>query len=99
MGNPGQTNYTAANAFMDALAKSRRHQGLSALSINWGPFAKIGMAVNLESAHRAQGINPLNPQVAFELMDSLITNSEAQIGVMNVDWSHSGIPKTAYLII
>lgn len=44
VGNPGQAAYAAANAYLDAFALARRHDGRPGLSVQWGPFDDIGLA-------------------------------------------------------
>ena len=44
VGNVGQAAYAAANAYLDTLANARRSRGVPGLSVQWGPFADIGLA-------------------------------------------------------
>jgi NAD(P)-dependent dehydrogenase (short-subunit alcohol dehydrogenase family) len=41
---PGQVDYAAANAFLDAYAQSRADSNVRTISINWGIWNEIGMA-------------------------------------------------------
>jgi NAD(P)-dependent dehydrogenase (short-subunit alcohol dehydrogenase family) len=54
LGVPGQTDYTAANAFLDAFARerSRRRAGGRTLSLAWGAWRDVGMAAELAGAAR-----------------------------------------------
>jgi myxalamid-type polyketide synthase MxaB len=88
LGSAGQTNYAAANAFLDALAQHRRARGLPGLSINWGPWAEAGMAARLSLA--GQGVEKLEPADGLRVLAELLRPSRrdgpAQVGVWRVHW-------------
>ena len=84
VGSPGQGNYAAANASLDAIANYRQSIGLPALSINWGAWASSGMAIN--QAFNRQGLELINPQQGLNALEELLTTNAAQVGVMSVDW-------------
>lgn len=42
VGNPGQANYVAANAYLEALIRQRRRAGLPGLAIGWGAIGDVG---------------------------------------------------------
>ena len=50
LGLEGQADYTAASAFLDAFAASATASGTRTVSIGWGPWREVGLAV--ASAHR-----------------------------------------------
>ncbi|PTL76608.1 type I polyketide synthase [Vitiosangium sp. GDMCC 1.1324] len=88
LGFPGQSNYAAANAFMDALARHRRSHGLPGLSINWGAFSEVGMAA--AQANRGErlsyrGVGSLQPAQGAAVLERLLTGRAAQVAVMQFD--------------
>nr|AQW44890.1 polyketide synthase [Corallococcus coralloides] len=87
-GAPGQGNYAAANAFMDALAHQRRARGLPGLSINWGAFSEVGLAAAQDNrgARLAQrGAGSLTPAEGNAILGRLLDGDAAGIGVMPLD--------------
>jgi acyl transferase domain-containing protein/acyl carrier protein len=85
-GSPGQSNYAAANRYLDALAHYRQEQGLTALSINWGPWAEVGMAASMTSRHQASGLQPLKPQQALEAFELALKSQSAQVLITSINW-------------
>jgi polyene macrolide polyketide synthase len=77
MGSPGQGNYAAANAFLDALAEYRQGLGLPAMSVAWGPWAsESGMTSELSEADRrrssASGLVPIDVDRGMAMFDTSI---------------------------
>jgi len=82
LGGPGQGNYAAANAFLDALAQVRRAQGRAGLSLAWGLWGGASdMTAIRDDAELAQlgrrirermSMLPLAPAEGLELLDTAL---------------------------
>ena len=90
VGSAGQSNYAAANAFLDSLAHYRRAQGLIGTTINWGRWSGGGMAAQLgqSSAARwdAAGLEAVAAPAALEALDRILQEQPPQAVFMQMDW-------------
>lgn len=89
VGNPGQGAYSAANAYLDALAHHRKWKGLPALTINWGHLGEVGYAARHEkvSDHLDRhGFTPIPISRALAMLERLMLSGAVQPAAMIVDW-------------
>ncbi|WP_333741666.1 type I polyketide synthase, partial [Streptomyces sp. IBSBF 2806] len=80
IGGPGQGNYSAANAFLDAFAQWRRAQGLPAVSLAWGLWAESGgMIATMSESDQARmgrgGVLPLATEDGMALLDTVLLDT------------------------
>ena len=91
MGNPGQANHAAANAFLDQLAGHRRALGLPGQSIAWGAWSEIGEAAEqrerIEQRRAALGGRWFTPQQGIKALEQLVRQDTTTSVVMSMDWS------------
>ncbi|MFI4962860.1 MAG: SDR family NAD(P)-dependent oxidoreductase, partial [Legionellales bacterium] len=87
MGSPGQTNYSAANSFLDQLAAHRHQQGLPALSIQWGPWLEAGMAANLVAEHARKGLKALKTTEGLFALNAALHSALPTIQIAHIDWN------------
>ncbi|MBU3871582.1 KR domain-containing protein, partial [Streptomyces sp. 4503] len=82
LGGAGQSNYAAANVFLDGLASWRRAQGLPGVSMAWSLWAEAsGMTGHLgeEDLRRVSrsGLVPLSSEEGLELFDAALVSDES----------------------
>ncbi|WP_406164082.1 type I polyketide synthase [Streptomyces canus] len=89
-GAPGQGNYAAANAFLDALVHHRRTNGRPASTLSWGLWAMAsGITGHLSEADFQRmaraGLVPLSEEEGLALFDTVLAQSRAWVLPMRLD--------------
>lgn len=91
LGNPGQANYVAANAAMEAVAERRRAEGLPALAVIWGPIGDAGYLTRAarvsEALERLLGNAHISAVAALEALPALLASGVAVCGLADLQWS------------
>ncbi|MFE6849068.1 SDR family NAD(P)-dependent oxidoreductase, partial [Streptomyces sp. NPDC057686] len=85
LGGAGQSNYAAANTFLDALAAHRRSLGLPGTSLSWGLWQQAGqgLTATLGQAElarlRRQGVAALTEQHGLAALDAALGSAQGHL--------------------
>ncbi|ORW27356.1 fatty acyl-AMP ligase [Mycobacterium paraense] len=84
LGSPGQANYAAANAFLDALARRRHDTQRAATSVAWGYWqTRSGMTAHLTTGDltrlAATGLTPITSEHGLALFDAALTSQRPNL--------------------
>ena len=97
VGGPGQGNYAAANAFLDALAVYRRGEGLPGISVAWGLWEQASaMTGHLSDRDVARigrsGIAAMTQAQALDLFDTALAVDHPVVVAARLDHTVLGNP-------
>ncbi|MEU5422328.1 SDR family NAD(P)-dependent oxidoreductase [Streptomyces sp. NPDC020667] len=89
IGNIRQSNYVAANLFLEALARRRRGDGAVGQAIVWGAIGETGYVARNELTHilASVGIDPLTLRQALAALDRLLGSDIEVAGAGRYNWS------------
>ncbi len=91
VGNPGQANYVAANAYLEALAAKRRDEGLAGFAVAWGAIGDAGyLARNAEVNEmlaKKLGRHTLAARDALDGLERLLIHYDGgSAAFAHIDW-------------
>lgn len=89
MGNIGQSNYAAANYFMNNFAMQMEINKQPGYTVCWGPWKGSGMAVGKEASAQNMdnlGVNAFTPEMGIKIIKDFFDYPCEGLIIADIDW-------------
>lgn len=90
IGNVGQSNYAAANYFMNQFAIQMQKEGVHGYTFCWGPWEESGMASNNDVIARNMenmGIRAFSKGIGTQIIEEFIERPYTNLIAVDIDWN------------
>lgn len=84
----GQSNYAAANAFLDGLAAHRRACGRPGIAVSWGSFSEVGMAAGnavIDKHMQGRGLAAISPAESHQALGAAMASGQVHVAILAID--------------
>lgn len=88
LGGPGQSDYAAANAYLDAFAAYKKLQGVKALTINWTAWKETGMAVDYGVNDDRGVFKSITTGQAIDAFDQAVQADISNVIIGELNYTH-----------
>lgn len=78
-GSEGQSDYSAANAFLDALADYGQEKGINIISVNWPSWKDVGMSVRFGIKSDDSLLHHISVKEGLKWLETMICSPERRI--------------------
>jgi acyl transferase domain-containing protein/acyl carrier protein len=89
IGESGQSDYTAANAYLDTFVYLRNKKYKNTLNINWPAWKKVGMAFDFGVSEREDLFSPIIPSDALSLFHKALTHNVDSVIIGKMDFAEA----------
>jgi acyl transferase domain-containing protein/acyl carrier protein len=79
LADAGQSDYTAANSYLDSYAAFRTKMGFKTLAVNWPAWQEVGMAVDYGVDQIADLVKSIVPNQAIAALDTVVNKQLTNI--------------------
>ncbi|MCX7920814.1 MAG: type I polyketide synthase [Clostridia bacterium] len=96
MGSAGQSDYGAANSYLEAFEAYRNKKGMRTITISWAPWKETGMAADNGFTESRGVFKPLPTSAAVQAFGSILEKDLTRVIIGEIDYEIMG-PIMEYL--